>query len=204
MMIPLFLLGLGSIFIGYLTKDMIIGMGTHFWGNALFTLPQNILMLQSEFLPYYIKMIPVIFSIMGALMSSIVYILIYKLVYKLNITNIGIQLYTLFNKKYYVDIIYNEFIVKKLLSFGYSISFKLLDRGFIELFGPYGLSSSVLKFSNKLTKFQSGYIYHYMFVIFISITLLLSFTVLLNVFDIVIDFRLFFIWILLIIFSNFY
>lgn len=204
MIIPLFLLGLGSIFIGYLTKDMIIGMGTHFWGNALFTLPQNILILQSEFLPYYIKMIPVIFSILGALLSFIVYMSIYKFIYKLNITPLGIQLYTLFNKKYYFDIIYNEFIVKKLLSFGYNISFKILDRGFIELFGPYGLSSSIIKFSNKLTRFQSGYIYHYIFVIFISVTLLLALIILSNVFNVIIDFRLFFVWLFVIIFANFY
>jgi NADH-ubiquinone oxidoreductase chain 5 len=34
MALPLFILSLGSIFIGYLTKDMIIGVGTDFWGNA--------------------------------------------------------------------------------------------------------------------------------------------------------------------------
>jgi len=73
MIIPLFILGLGSIFIGYLMKDMIIGIGTNFWGNALFTLPQNILILQSEFLPFYIKSIPVLFSIFGALMSYLIY-----------------------------------------------------------------------------------------------------------------------------------
>jgi NADH-ubiquinone oxidoreductase chain 5 len=204
MIIPLFILGLGSIFIGYLTKDMIIGMGTDFWGNALFTLPQNILILQSEFLPYYIKSIPVIFSILGATLSYYAYLVFYRLLYKLNISSLGIQLYTLFNKKYFVDIIYNEFIVKKLLSFGYNVTFKLFDRGFIELIGPYGLSTSLLKLTNKFSKLQSGYIYHYAFIIIIAITLLMLFIVLHSLFNITIDFRLFFVWILLIVFANFY
>ena len=36
MALPLFILSIGSIFIGYCTRDMIIGVGTDFWGNALF------------------------------------------------------------------------------------------------------------------------------------------------------------------------
>ena len=49
MAIPLFALSLGSIFIGYISRDMIIGVGTNFWGQALFTLPQNLVMLDAEF-----------------------------------------------------------------------------------------------------------------------------------------------------------
>ena len=64
---------LGSIFIGYLTKDMIIGVGTDFWGNALFTHPQNLTMLEAEFIPHYIKLTPVILSNLGAISAFILY-----------------------------------------------------------------------------------------------------------------------------------
>ena len=53
---PLFVLSLGSIFVGYLTKDMIIGVGTDFWGNALFTHPSHLTMLEAEFIPHHIKL----------------------------------------------------------------------------------------------------------------------------------------------------
>ena len=62
MAFPLFILCLGSIFLGYATKDMIIGVGTDFWGNALFTHPENLTMLEAEFIPHYIKLTPVIFN----------------------------------------------------------------------------------------------------------------------------------------------
>jgi len=202
MIIPLFILGLGSIFIGYLMKDMIIGIGTNFWGNALFTLPQNILILQSEFLPFYIKSIPVLFSIFGALMSYLIYHYFFKYLYLFNVSSIGIALYTFFNKKYYFDIVYNSYIVHTLLSFGYNISFKLFDRGFIELFGPYGISTSILSFTSKLSKLQSGYIYHYMFLFFIALSFFIAFFFL-NLFFFI-DFRLFFVWILFILFSFFF
>jgi NADH-ubiquinone oxidoreductase chain 5 len=204
MIIPLFLLGLGSIFIGYIFKDMIIGIGTDFWGNSLFTLPQNIYILQSEFLPFYIKSIPVIFSLLGAFLSYFSYIVFYKYLYLFNISTIGIYFYTLFNKKYYFDIVYNEFIVKKLLSFGYFVSFKLFDRGFIELFGPFGLSSLILKLTTKITKLQSGFIYHYTFVIFIGVTCFILMFFFFNFYFIFFDLKIIFIWILLILFFYFY
>ena len=37
MAFPLVFLAFGSIFIGYLTKDMIIGVGTQFWGTIIST-----------------------------------------------------------------------------------------------------------------------------------------------------------------------
>ena len=63
MIIPLIILAFGSIFIGYITKDMFIGLGTNFWGNAIFISQINLIMIDSEFIPYYIKLIPVILSI---------------------------------------------------------------------------------------------------------------------------------------------
>lgn len=202
MMIPLIILVIGSIFIGYLTKDMIIGMGTNFWGNSLFTLPQNLYILESEFIPYYIKAIPVLFSITGALLSYFLYTHFSNLLNKVTISAVGRKLYTYLNKKLYFDILYNEYIVKKLYYFGYNISFKVLDRGIIEIIGPYGLSSIILKLSNKLSKFQTGYIYNYAFILFIGVTAFLFFILFNNI--IYIDFRYIVIWIIVLFFSNFY
>ena len=46
---------------------MIIGVGTDFWGNVLFTHPQNLTILEAEFI-HYIKLTPVILSNLGAIM----------------------------------------------------------------------------------------------------------------------------------------
>jgi NADH-ubiquinone oxidoreductase chain 5 len=63
--IPLILLAFGSLYIGYLTKDMIIGLGSAFWGNSIFILSGNVTFLEAEYLPYHIKMIPFLFSHLG-------------------------------------------------------------------------------------------------------------------------------------------
>ena len=39
--LPLTILAFGSIFVGYITKDLFIGLGTPFWNNAIFILPAN-------------------------------------------------------------------------------------------------------------------------------------------------------------------
>ena len=49
------------------------------------------------------------------------------------------------------------------MNFGYSTSFKTIDKGFIEQFGPTGFSSSILNFSFNVVSFQSGFLYHTIF-----------------------------------------
>jgi len=65
MILPLFLLSLFSLFIGFFLRDLFIGLGTHFWSNSIFYLNSNVsLFIESEFLPSSIKMIPIIFSML--------------------------------------------------------------------------------------------------------------------------------------------
>jgi NADH-ubiquinone oxidoreductase chain 5 len=73
MSIPLVILAFGSIFVGYLFKDMIIGPGTPFFGSAIFVLPSHVNIFEAEFLAPSIKLIPVIFSLSGALCGFLVY-----------------------------------------------------------------------------------------------------------------------------------
>lgn len=58
---------------------------------------------------------------------------------------------------------YNTFLVKPLMNFGYTISFKNLDRGFIELSGPYGLPTLIKLWSSLVLEIQTGQITHYIF-----------------------------------------
>ena len=51
----------------------------------------------------------------------------------------------------------------KAMNFGYSVSFKTLDKGIIEQFGPTGLASTIFNMSFNLTGVQTGFIYHTIF-----------------------------------------
>ena len=56
---------------------------------------------------------------------------------------IGRIIYIFLNEKYFLDILYNNFIFLKGFRIGYSLS-KYLDRGVIELIGPHGLTRTFL------------------------------------------------------------
>jgi len=71
----------------------------------------------------------------------------------------------LINKKWFFDTLYNRFLVYPILNFGYIVSFKILDRGFIELAGPFGLSKLALNWSFLTFAIQTGQITHYIFYI---------------------------------------
>ena len=158
---PLFILVFGSIFVGYIFKDMIIGVGTNFWGNSLFLLPENLVVFDAEFLPVSIKLIPVIFSFSGAFVSYLIYVFLSPtFIYKFKMSRLGNFFYNFFNRKWFFDKVYNEFINQSVLNLGYHKTYKLIDRGIIENLGPFGLSKLFYSLPFKLNFLQTGLIYH--------------------------------------------
>jgi NADH-ubiquinone oxidoreductase chain 5 len=173
MALPLALLAVPSIFIGFVTKDMIIGVGTDFWGNALFTLPQNSILLDAEFLPHSIKLLPVLLSLTGGITSFLLYTYGIRNLYEFKTSQTGRNLYNFLNRKWFFDKIYTEVIGQNILSFGYSSSYKAIDRGFIEMLGPFGLSYLINLKGRSLSNLQTGFVYHYAFVMLVGVTFIL-------------------------------
>lgn len=69
MAFPLGLLCFGSIFLGYLSKDMVVGLGTPFFGNSIVVLFDNLYLIDAEFVPHAEKIRPVIFSFLGLFLA---------------------------------------------------------------------------------------------------------------------------------------
>ena len=159
--IPLFILGLFSIFFGYFTSDLFVGIGSDFFGNSLFIHPNNINLIEAEFsLDPIIKLLPTIFSITGALLAVYLYHFSPNFVIDLTETSIGRKIYTFLNGKYLFDVIYNKYIIGLGFELGYTIS-KVLDRGVIELVGPYGISTILTKTGVNISKLDTGVITTY-------------------------------------------
>jgi len=201
---PLLPLAFGSIFLGYLTKDMMLGAGSTFWGNALFTLPQNSILLDSEWIPQSTKLLPFFLTISGAFFAYFVNVLFASTTFKLKITKFGRMMYLFLNKRWLFDKVYNEFIVKSFMSFGYNISFKTLDKGTFEILGPYGISTSIQEWVKQLKKLQSGFLYHYALIMLIGITFFISMVGLWDILSYWIDNRLYFLFIVSFLFINYF
>jgi len=175
MMIPLIVLSFASIFMGYIMKDLFLGLGVDTWNGSLFQLPNNCYYIEAEFLPFYIKLIPFIMTLFGIFFAIIIYhvyekkfisLIFYKKIY---------YLYSFLVKKWYFDVIYNEFLVKNITDFGYYISFKGVDRGLLELIGPLGIIRILKIFIKKISSFQTGLIYHYIFFIVLGLISIILF-----------------------------
>ena len=193
MSLPLVLLAFGSIFVGYMCKDMFIGVGTQFWGTALYSLPSNTLLVESEYIPQDIKMIPLALTGLGAVLA---YTLNYSNVassYTFTTSYYGRMLYTFLNKRWLFDKVYNDVFGKNALSFGYNVSFKSVDKGVLEMLGPYGLVVMFKNLSGQFKSLQTGYVYHYAFVMLIGLTFMLALVGLWDVVSVYVDNRLYFI-----------
>ncbi len=195
--IALAVLSIPSMFIGFYTKDMIIGLGTDFWGNALFILPENMNMIDAEFIEHIYKILPVILSLCGALSSFLLYTFGTTFLFKFKFSFFGKKVYNFLNKKWFFDKVYNEIIGQFLFKFGYNVSYKVIDRGIIEMFGPMGLSKSISEKALYINRLQTNYIYHITLLILVGSSILLGTRQFWLIFGDFVDFRVFVIFFVL-------
>jgi NADH-ubiquinone oxidoreductase chain 5 len=168
--IPLFLLALFSIFFGFIFSDLFVGMASDFFSNALFIKPNNISLIEADFsLPLIIKLLPAFLSLFGACLAIFLYQKSPTFIIDLTDNFLGKNLYAFFNGKYFFDIIYNNYIINKGLELGYIIS-KFLDRGIIEIVGPFGLSQTLTNTGKNISHLDTGVITTYS--IYITLSLL--------------------------------
>jgi len=228
MALPLLALAFGSIFVGYLSKDMMIGCGTNFWGNSLFSLPQNVVLYESEYLPQVQKFLPIVLTTIGAVLAFIItkrgtrmavnlnddilseappYTLaksmkapqaaagrsIYRFEKAASASFLIRKLYFFFNKRWFFDKVYNDLIAQKVISFGYLISFKTIDKGLLEILGPLGVSKTILTFVQQISRLHSGFIFNYALIMLLGIAILVFLVFFLPMFYPIIDIRIVFV-----------
>ena len=204
MAIPLFILCIGSLFAGYLTKDLFIGLGTPFWNNAIFIAPENLVMIDAEFIPTYIKWLPVIVSLFGAVSSMLVFHFFKDFLFEVCIKPFGRSVYIFLNRRWLFDRLQNDLIGSVILKLGYNTTYKLVDKGVIEVFGPKGLSFLTITFSKQISSLQSGLVHQYAFIMFIGVTLFMTKLLVWPLFATLIDINLYFIIMAALMFTNYF
>jgi NADH-quinone oxidoreductase subunit L len=173
MLIPLILLAIGAIFSGFLFKDLFIGHSgeNSFWGDSIKFLNP----LSTEHPPLWFLLTT------PALVLTSIPIAYYLFVKNKNVTHQIAEsnkpLHNFLINKWYFDELYNVLLIrfsKKLgLFFWKAVDVKIIDK-----FGPDGVSSLIKSLSIKASKFQSGFIYQYAFMILLGFSALLTFLIL--------------------------
>lgn len=178
MAFPLMILSIGSIFWGFLSKDMLIGLGSPFFLNGIMISYENLITIDAEFASALLKNVPFIFTIVGATLAFLLincFLTSKETIYAYKMTSWYRQFYVYLVQKWHFDQIGNELIVHKLMNFGYRISFQSLDKGNIETFGAFGSSVKVTQLSKGLSFLHSGFIFHYSFVMIVGMIALLTY-----------------------------
>jgi NADH-ubiquinone oxidoreductase chain 5 len=176
-------LAIPSIFIGYYTKDMIVGVGSYLFGTVIHIGNNNFNMFDAEFVPLSFKVLPVSLSLFSLILAFGLYNFHLKILFQIKTSQLGKKIYNFLNRKWFFDKLYNEYFSQFFFKFGFYISYKFIDKGIFEFLGPTGLSNTALKVGTSLHKLQTGYIYHYAFLILVGITILFGARQILLIFD---------------------
>jgi NADH-quinone oxidoreductase subunit L len=172
MLLPLVILAIGAIFAGFLFKDLFVGHGgeNYFWADSI------------KFLePLSIDHPPTWFLLLTPCLVLLSIPIAYYLFVKNKeipnqIAKINKPLYNFLVNKWYFDELYEVIFIKPSKKLGLFL-WKICDGKIIDRFGPDGISAFVKKCSIKANKFQSGFIYHYAFVMLIGFSALLTFLI---------------------------
>jgi NADH-ubiquinone oxidoreductase chain 5 len=182
MSIPLITLAIFSIFFGYITKDIFIGLGSNFFvDNSLFSHPSHEIMLDTEFaVPTLFKILPLIFTLSLSVFSIVLLELTPKVLIYFNLSSTGYNIYGFFSQRFLIELFYNKYITDFILKLGGQTT-KVIDKGSIELIGPYGLEKGLVSLSKSMASLDTGVITTYALYILVGlifyILMLYSYTI---------------------------
>lgn len=169
MLVPLLFLALGAIFAGYAFKDYFIGSQfIQFWNNSIFFLKEFVL----HHPPLWFLLLTPILVLLAIPLSYYFFVKDKKSLD--SFIEINKPLYNFLVNKWYFDELYDFLFVKPAKKIG-SFFWKIGDGTIIDGFGPDGLTKLIKSVSDKAVQFQSGFLYHYAFVILIGLSVLLTY-----------------------------
>ncbi|MDC0945635.1 NADH-quinone oxidoreductase subunit L [Candidatus Pelagibacter sp.] len=172
MLIPLVLLSVGAIFAGYTFKELFVGQGeaSDFWESSIFFLKP----LSTEHPPLWFLVSTPILVILSIPIAYYLFVKNKNLPQK--IADVNKPLYNFLLNKWYFDELYDVLIVNPSKKLGLFL-WKFFDVKLIDGFGPDGISMFIKRCSQKASKFQSGFIYQYAFIMLLGFSALLTFLI---------------------------
>ncbi|MDB0036652.1 NADH-quinone oxidoreductase subunit L [Pelagibacteraceae bacterium] len=169
MLVPLLFLALGAIFAGYAFKDYFIGSQfIQFWNNSIFFLKEFVL----HHPPLWFLLLTPILVLLAIPLSYYFFVKDKKSLD--GFIEINKPLYNFLVNKWYFDELYDFLFVNPAKKIG-TFFWKIGDGTIIDGFGPDGLTKLIKSVSDKAVQFQSGFLYHYAFVILIGLSILLTY-----------------------------
>jgi NADH-quinone oxidoreductase subunit L len=172
MLTPLLVLAAGAVFAGFAFDKLFIGEAhADFWRTAIFNLGKSPLAEASE-LPLWVVLAPLAVTLIGFAAAFWVYIMNEGMGARIAARKGPIWSF-LYNK-WYFDELYDATFVRMARMLG-DFFWKEGDQKLIDGLGPDGVSAVSYEVGRRAGKFQTGYLYHYAFVMLAGVVGLLSY-----------------------------
>jgi NADH-ubiquinone oxidoreductase chain 5 len=170
MSLPLIILAIFSIFFGYIAKDIFIGLGSGFFSdNSIFIHPAREIMLNTEFaVSTLFKLLPLFFTISFSFLAIFLSEFMPKILITFKLSRLGYNIFSFFNQRFFIEFLYNKYITGIVLKLGGHTT-KVLDKGSVELLGPFGLEKGLLSLSKSISTLDTGVITSYALYILIGL-----------------------------------
>jgi NADH-quinone oxidoreductase subunit L len=170
MLVPLLVLAAGAVLSGWLGLAMIDPEGG-FWAGAILHGEHNHVLHEMHEVPQLVKLAPVFAMALGLGLSYYVYMMRPGL--GARIAQMAGPINTLFYNKWYFDQLYDLLFVQPAKAIGWGL-WRGGDVAIIDRFGPDGIAHGTLDAAKRVVRLQTGYVYHYAFVMLIGVAALVS------------------------------
>jgi NADH-quinone oxidoreductase subunit L len=175
MVVPLLVLSIGAVFAGMIFAPHFIGHHeAEFWRGAIFVGSNNHVLHESHNVPTWVKWSPLVVTLLGTFAAFWIYVL-KEGVAKQWADRKG-PLWTFLYNKWFFDELYDAVFVKGAKALG-DFFWKIGDVKIIDGLGPNGAAWASLKSAGWLSRFQSGFVYFYAFVMLIGVAAFLAFAI---------------------------
>lgn len=172
MLVPLFILAVGALFAGVVFKEYFFGHEyAAFWKGALFTGAENEILEEFHHVPLWVKLSPFVAMLLGLLTAWYFYIRSPETPKRL--AEDHQMLYRFLLNKWYFDELYDFIFVRPAKWLG-TFLWKQGDGRVIDGYGPNGIAARVQDITGRVVRLQTGYLYHYAFVMLIGIAALVT------------------------------
>ena len=172
MTIPLILLAMGAIFAGYFgVKIGMVDPDGAFWRGAILVLEGNNSIEAAHHVATWVKLLPIVVGAMGIIVAYVLYMAVTDLPAKIAAKS-G-PLYKFLLNKWYFDEAYELLFVRPAHYLGRGL-WKAGDGEVIDGVGPDGIAALTRDLARRVVRLQTGYVYHYAFVMLIGVAFLVT------------------------------
>lgn len=152
-------------------KDHAVWAKEQFWRDSLHVLPENDTVEMAHSVPKWVKYLPLVMGVLGILLAYLFYM------WRPGLPHLARKYFAAFHHvfyhKYYFDELYQAVFVKNAVRLGQTFWFAV-DQKIIDNLGPDGAARSSGKIARLFSRFQSGFVFQYAFVMLIALVAILS------------------------------